>query len=117
MAMDIKRLAAGICRDFNRWHELKDHGGNDPNWSDGDNMNLCRNHIISAKRQLIQLCEEQNENMPPEYYWPTPPEVPSGYLCPNGEYYWIRRKRLECIDRHVITKLTIKDDLEIDTLF
>ncbi|MGF7145322.1 hypothetical protein HNQ56_003763 [Anaerotaenia torta] len=37
---------------YDHWNYLYSHGGSDPFWSDGCNMLLVRNHIISIKRQM-----------------------------------------------------------------
>lgn len=44
-----------IERERNWWNTLKEHGGSDPFWPDGVNMNLVRNHIIYYLRQLQEL--------------------------------------------------------------
>lgn len=42
-------------------------------------MNLIRNHIVSYKRQLEELCE--TDVLPDEYYLSIPPEVDNQYLA------------------------------------
>lgn len=49
-----------IQRELAHWHFLRDHGGQDPFWPDGVNMNLTRNHIIYARRQIVEICEEND---------------------------------------------------------
>jgi len=61
---------------FDKWNYLFVHGGSDPFWSDGCNLNLVRNHIIYYKKQL----KEQN-NFPKIYYKETPPEVNKNYMA------------------------------------
>ena len=77
----LKQLCKYVNQEFAHWNYLNTHGGQDPFWTDGDNMNLTRNHIIYAFRQIAQLCEEQGWNLPDEYYLPLPPKVPSGYMA------------------------------------
>ena len=62
--------AAELVERFARWDFLYQHGCSDPTWSDGVNLNLVRNHIIYAKRQL----EES-----------TPPEVDQNYMARADE--------------------------------
>lgn len=76
-----------IEREFTRWNYIAQHGCADPFGTDGENMNLVRNHIIYryrilAEREIIQLnlfgevCEER----------PIPPEVPDRYMVKGGEH-------------------------------
>lgn len=51
---------SGITDSIQRWKFLDTHGGSDPFWSDGCNMNLVRNHILYYRRQLELLCESEN---------------------------------------------------------
>ena len=70
-----------IQRELAHWHFLRDHGGQDPFWPDGVNMNLTRNHIIYARRQIVEICEENDWALPAEYFLPLPPEMPDGYMA------------------------------------
>lgn len=63
------------------WEDINAHGCNDPFWSDGCNMNLCRNHIISAKDKIREICDQTGINYPDEYFLPTPPEVDNMYMA------------------------------------
>ena len=76
----LERLSKELMDDFYKWYRLKSFGGNDPFWTDGYNMQLVRNHIISNKRQIEQLCDEHNLPLSPEYNVQTPPEVPFDYM-------------------------------------
>lgn len=64
-----------------RWKNHNDNGCNDPAWSDGVNMNLLRNHVIYAKRQIRDICESSGLSLPEEYYLATPPEVSVNYMA------------------------------------
>lgn len=70
-----------IQRELAHWYFLRDHGGQDPLWPDGVNMNLTRNHIIYARRQIVEICEENDWELPAEYFLPLPPEVSEGYMA------------------------------------
>jgi len=72
------------------WQTIRDYGCNDPFWTDGANMNLVRNHILSCKRQIMALHEETGEPLPGEYFVPTPPEVDNHYVASLRQ-----RKRVE----------------------
>ena len=57
------------------------NGCNDPFWPDGCNMNLTRNHIISYKRDIAELCEKAGMSLPEEYFLKIPPEVDDNYMA------------------------------------
>lgn len=67
------RIIKSICH----WEYINQHGCNDP-WC---NMNLCRNHILSAKANIREICEAEEIGYPDEYFLPTPPEVDNLYMA------------------------------------
>lgn len=77
-----KPTVEDYCREIRekqkRWKLMNRSGCNDPYWTDGQNMNLLRNHIIYAKKQLEILCEG---SLPEEYFLPLPPVVPNTYMA------------------------------------
>ena len=68
-----------LIKEIAIWEHLQEYGCNDPFWPDGCNMNLVRNHILSYKQQIRELCEKNNLPLPEGYYLPTPPEVSPVY--------------------------------------
>lgn len=70
---------------FDRWQDLHENGGSDPFYSDGFNLNLVRNHIISYKRQLEQLCSENGYSLPTIYNTETPIEIDNNYCAKSSE--------------------------------
>ncbi len=68
----ISKCVNNIVREIASWKYMQEHGCNDPFWSDGCNMNLTRNHIISYKYDIRGICEENNMPLPEGYYLPTP---------------------------------------------
>jgi hypothetical protein len=38
--------------EYDHWNYLYTHGGQDPFWADGCNMNLTRDHIANIKMQM-----------------------------------------------------------------
>lgn len=78
---ELKELRKEIRREIEHWEDINQNGCNDPFWPDGCNMNLTRNHIIYAKRQIAELCEEYDIPIPEEMYLPTPPEVSNYYMA------------------------------------
>lgn len=77
---------------YDRWDYLLFHGGQDPFWPDGTNLNLVRNHILNYKSQL----EEQltGLEMPECYYRETPPEVSANYMAREEEIRKAAREAL-----------------------
>lgn len=76
----VEHLSKELMDNLYRWYRLKSFGGDDPFWTDGCNMQLVRNHIISYKCQIKQICNDNNLPLPPEYNVQTPPEVPFNYM-------------------------------------
>lgn len=56
-----KQLGKEIRDNLERYEYLRAHGGSDPFWSDGVNMNLCRNHAIYLRSRV-------ETDLDPEYY-------------------------------------------------
>ena len=88
-----KDYTAEIQKSFDRWDHLNVHGGSDPTWTDGVNMNLVRNHILYGKREI-------EENMTPLlypeiYYRDTPPEVDRDYMARADEIRVNAKRSLE----------------------
>lgn len=84
IAEQIKDLTESLRGSIARWCDIRDNGCHDPSWSDGTNMNLVHNHIISYKRQLSELIKDNFLQYPMEFFIPVPPEVPNDYMRYNG---------------------------------
>lgn len=56
---------------WNQWQNLHKHGGSDPFWSDGVNMNLVRNHMLYAIRKGAEPLEDM----------PLPDEIDRHYMA------------------------------------
>lgn len=70
-------------RAYAHWQDLYEHGGRDPFWSDGCNLNLVRNHIFYYKRMIE---EDFPLYMAHELYQrPLPPEVDQHYMARADE--------------------------------
>ncbi len=82
-----KELGAKIRNERNEYEKLRVHGGQDPFWSDGVNMNLCRNHVIYLRKRIEN--ELDPGDYPEEYFSELPDEMDVNYMAnPNG----IRKK-------------------------
>lgn len=75
-------------REAEHWQDMFEHGCSDPAWTDGCNLNLTRNHIISTLRSLRDL----GEDISGEYI---PPEVASSLMIPGGKWFKVRCDRFE----------------------
>ena len=110
---ELKKLCKDIRQEIEHWEDLNQNGCNDPFWSDGCNMNLTRNHIIYAKNQIMEICRENEIQIPEEMYLPTPPKV--------NEYYMASLKQKQRVERighrGKITTKRIKYEKEQLTLF
>lgn len=74
---------AELEKAYSHWQALYDHGGSDPTWPDGVNLNLVRSHIIYYKRQIEETCPLY---MGDELYQrPLPPEVDNNYMARADE--------------------------------
>ena len=111
---ELEKYRKELVEDIERWQYINEHGCNDPHWTDGDNMNLVRNHIIHDKKTILAACEETGELLPEEYYLATPPEVSGRYM--NNLKQKNRVERLISYGGDVTTK-RIKYDPEQMTLF
>lgn len=78
---EIEKHAANILFEIRKWKYIKEFGCNDPFWPDGVNMNLIRNHIIYAKKEMARICHEECIPLAEAYYSPTPPEVDNNYMA------------------------------------
>lgn len=77
----LKLLCGLIIRERTTWTHINENGCNDPFWPDGCNLNLTRNHIISYKRDIAELCEKTGMTLPEEYFLKVPPEVDNNYMA------------------------------------
>ena len=93
-----EELGRMIAESLSQWRFLKEHGGSDPFWPDGTNMNLVRNHVIYYKRQ----CESELDpgDYPPEYQLETPPEVDVNYVARAEEIRKNAWKSLEAYEQN-----------------
>lgn len=109
----IKSLRADIMKEIGHWEYINAHGCNDPFWPDGTNMHLTRNHIIHDKRQISEICTENNLPLLEEMYLPTPPEVDDYYMANLKQ-----KKRVERIgNRERMTTKKNKYDRQQLSLF
>ena len=80
-----ENLAEELEKSFERWEHLKEHGGSDPFYADGTNMNLVRNHIMYYKKKMVEEYGRDYEKYPEIFYRELPPEVKDSYMARAGE--------------------------------
>ena len=69
-----KLKLTGILEErFQHYDEVLENGCNDPLWADGVNLNLIRNHIIIAKRNIEEVFSV--EDYPDVYYMAKPDKI------------------------------------------
>lgn len=77
----LKKLCKEIIFEREVWKHINEEGCNDPFWPDGTNMNLTRNHILSYRNEIAEICGECGFNLPEEYFLKVPPVVPDNYVA------------------------------------
>ena len=92
-----------LKREYQQWEYYYTHGGSDPFWADGCNMDLIRNHIIYYKKQM----EEAGE-LTDIYYRELPPEVDRDYMARADEIRANAKKSLIAYKSHPDYQYLIK---------
>lgn len=110
----VDACAKNILREIAVWKNIQENGCNDPFWTDGCNMNLTRNHVLSYKQQIRELCEENNISLPEEYYLPTPPEVENNYMATLKQKKRVKRLKQQGIQ---FSRKKLAYDLAQQSLF
>lgn len=78
--MSKETLDERLKNEYDHWNRLYTYGGEDPNWADGCNLNLLRNHILHTKEQM-----EEDGQLTDTYYRELPPEVERDYMARADE--------------------------------
>ena len=110
-AEQLQHHVNDCAKRYKHWEQERRDGCVDPNWSDGDNLNLVRGHIICAKRNIRHTCDEFGLVVPAIYYRALPPEMPSNFFVINGKNYNPQRiERIKAM-RGCETKLVVEQEL------
>lgn len=111
----MQEAVAELVERYNRWQDLYKNGCFDPNYCDGMNLNLVRNHIQFAKRKIEKLVEEHKElSFPAEYEKiEIPQEVSNDYMANPEKIIREAKETLSVMEEDENYKylLSIKDDL------
>ena len=72
-----------LIKDNYRWKYLYENGCTDPNYCDGANLNIVRNHIIYGKRKIEEFVSEHPEFSIPQTVNDilVPDKVPDEYMA------------------------------------
>ena len=89
---------AELIREYEHWEYMKEYGGSDPFYDDAGNMNLTRNHIIHAKKQLEELYGGDMSKYPKIYFRELPPVTENGYMAQAAQ---IRDRAAEVLDTYL----------------
>lgn len=82
----LQELILKVNDTITRWKSYKENGGTDPFYPDGVNMNLLRNHLIHYKREIRELCAENNVSLQGEAFFPNLPYTDENYFAkPESE--------------------------------
>ena len=96
-----------------QWEWINEEGGNDPFWPDGCNMNLLRNHMISYKMEIAELCGKRGIRLPEEYFLRIPQEVDNNYMANLAQKE--RVKKLKAYGTKLSwKKTTFRDDGQME---
>lgn len=111
----MQETVTELVERYNRWQDLYKNGCFDPNYCDGMNLNLVRNHIQFAKRKIEKLVEEYKElSFPAEYEKiEIPQEVSNDYMANPEKIIREAKETLSAMEEDENYKylLSIKDDL------
>jgi len=83
MKKNQEDYAAELSKCHARWVHLYTHGGQDPFWPDGANLNLVHNHILYYRGKIEETMPP--ENYPSAYFQEVPPEVDQNYMARPDE--------------------------------
>lgn len=75
------QLTEEAIRSYDEWQFIYENGCSDPNWEDGVNLNLVRNHLIYYKRKISNLCKEHGFEKPQVLFRKLPSRVPTRYMA------------------------------------
>ena len=91
----VEDYGRNLEEEFAEWEYYHEHGGTDPSWPDGVNMNLICNHIAYYKRKIIESMPP--ENYPEVFHRPDPPRVDDNYFARAEE---IRSMAVAALERY-----------------
>lgn len=76
-----KELGEELIDRYNRWKSIYESGCSDPTWEDGVNINLVRNHILIAKKNIEKFLGDNFLAYPESYFFPEPVKLPNDFMA------------------------------------
>ena len=76
-----KELGDYLTDEYKRWQSIYESGCSDPTWEDGVNINLVRNHIFYAKKNIEKYLGDNFLAYPDSYFFPEPVQLPSNFMA------------------------------------
>lgn len=89
-----RELSDSLVSYYRRWRDVYLNGSSDPFWEDGCNLELVRNHIIYAKKQIEQVLKDNYFLYPDAYFYPVPDHVDHKFMAVD-RYITCRREVLK----------------------
>lgn len=71
---------------YSHWQDVFNNGCSDPNWSDGANLNLCRNQLIRIREKA--LADMKKGIISKIVLPPVPPAVTADYMAKKAEKFF-----------------------------
>lgn len=90
---ELRQWRDCLTEAFERWGEIRMNGCGDPGWTDGQNMNLVKSHIVYYRLKIKEVCVANGISYPPEYDFLYPPEAPAGYMANLDQEERVKRLR------------------------
>jgi hypothetical protein len=90
MKNNVQALEKQLKDTLLRWERLRDEGGSDPFWTDGDNMNLLREQMIYLKKQILDA-----GGVPEKIEIKVPPITDKKYMARREEIIVNAKKALD----------------------
>ena len=76
-----KELGEELIDRYTRWSHIYHHGCSDPTWEDGVNINLVRNHILIAKKNIEKYLGDNFSAYPDYYFFPEPMQLTNDFMA------------------------------------
>ena len=106
---DDGRLVRELRRAYDSWETLFQNGGSDPFWADGVNLNICRNHILYWRAEIIDTCADFE--LPEIMNRPVPEQVPCDYMVNPDKIREDAKKSLLALEENPDFQF-IRDNIE-----
>lgn len=104
LEQELAQMEKATVQLYQRWQFVYENGCKDPNWEDGMNLNLLRNHLLYYKRKMSKLCAENGLDKPQILFRHLPPALPREYMARRDEIWLEAGEALYQIDNSEVVK-------------